>query len=159
GRTSGRAQPRCWSTAAHLALERHVLGRLDQLAAIQQPAHDAHKVEAAIANASRLGDDQAAAVRVLCGAGPAVRALVAPAGYGKTTAVQTAAAAQEAAGRAVVAVASTNQAVLELHNVGLEASTIARLRLDLPHDQLPAGAVLIVDEISQVATTDAAWIL
>src|SRR5439155_9470201 len=135
------------------------LDRLAGLAAREQAATDPHKVEAAIANATRLGDDQAAAVRVLCGPGSAVRALVAPAGYGKTTAVQTAAAAQQAAGRPVVAVASTNQAVLELHNVGLEASTIARLRLDLQHDQLPAGAVLIVDEISQVATTDAAWIL
>src|SRR5207237_8708701 len=103
-------------------------GPLDQLAAIQKPDNDAHKVEAAIANAARLGDDQAAAVRVLCGPGAAVRALVAPAGYGKTTTIHTAAAAQHAAGRTVVAVASTNQAVHELRGVGLQASTIARLR-------------------------------
>src|SRR5207253_9769449 len=95
----GRRQPRCWSTAAHLALERYVLDRLAGLAAREQAATDPHKVEAAIANATRLGDDQAAAVRVLCGPGPAVRALVAPAGYGKTTTVQTASAAQQVAGR------------------------------------------------------------
>src|SRR5207245_2939080 len=79
--------------------------------------------------------------------------------YGKTTTVHTAAAAQKAAGRQVVAVASTNQAVHELRNVGLQASTIARLRLDLQHALLSPGTVLVIDEISQVATADAAWLL
>jgi ATP-dependent exoDNAse (exonuclease V) alpha subunit len=84
---------------------------------------------------------------------------VAPAGYGKTTTVQVAAAVQQAAGRPVVAVAPTNQAVHELRAVGLTASTIARLRIDLQHDRLPPGTVLVVDEISQVATADAVWLL
>src|SRR5205807_10354131 len=61
--------------------------------------------------------------------------------------------------RRVVGVATTNQAVNQLRDVGVEAVTLARLRIDLQHNGLAAGTVLVLDEVSQVATADAAWLL
>ena len=79
-----------------------------------------------------------------------------PAGFGKTATLHAAASAAAAGGHPVVALAATNKAVAELHGVGLEASTIARFALD--GCPLPVGAVVIIDEISQVSTRDAAEI-
>ena len=103
-----------------------------------------------------LGDDQADAVRVLCGAGPSVRTLVAPAGYGKTTALHAAAAAQQAAGRHVVVLAPTHKATAELRDAGLDAQTIARFLLQTDGATLAAGTTVVVDEMSQVGTRHAA---
>ena len=117
-------------------------------------------VEAAIAaEPKRLGRDQAAAVGVLCGDGPAVRALTAPAGYGKTTAVHAAATASRSAGRPVVAVAPTHKAVAELRANDLDAHTVARLRRRLRDTPLAPNTTVIVDETSQIGTRDAADIL
>ncbi|HKA05181.1 MAG TPA: AAA family ATPase [Acidimicrobiales bacterium] len=55
-----------------------------------------------------------------------MRAVLAPAGYGKTAMVHAAARAAAADGRRVVAVATTAKAVAELADVGVAASTIAR---------------------------------
>jgi hypothetical protein len=88
-------------------------------------------VASAITAEPRLGPDQADAVRALCGPGPALRSLISPAGFGKTTAVHAGAVAAAAAGRPVLGVATTNQAVGELRAVGIEAVTIARLGIDL----------------------------
>ncbi len=136
-----RSRPRQWSTAAHLALEAHVLGRLGQLAAL--PAAGAHlaSVEQALAAEGNLGADQAEAVRVLSAAGAAVRVLAAPAGFGKTTAVHAAAAAQVAAGRPVLGLATTNKAVAELRDVGIDAVTLARFRIDVRNPGLAAGTL------------------
>jgi hypothetical protein len=114
-------------------------------------------IEAVLAARGRLGADQAEAVRGLGGPGPAVRALVAPAGHGKTTTVRAAAEAARAAGWSVVALASTNQAVAELRRVGLEASTVARFALD--GCRLEADSVVILDELSQLPTTEADLVL
>ena len=117
-------------------------------------------VEAAIAaEPKRLGRDQAAAVRVLCREGPGVRALKAPAGYGKTTAVHAAATANQSAGRPVIAVAPTHKAVAELRATGLDAHTVARLRCQLRETPLAPNTTVIVDETSQIGTRDAAVVL
>jgi hypothetical protein len=63
--------------------------------------------KAALAGAPGLGDDQVAAVQVLAGEGGSLRAVLAPAGYGKTTMLHTAARAAAADDRPVVAVATT----------------------------------------------------
>lgn len=154
-----RRRPPEWSTVAHRRLENGVLDHLDRLVATPEPGIDASVVDTAFAAEGRLGDDQAGAVRALCGPGAALRSLIAPAGFGKTTAVHAAAAACGAAGRPVLGVATTNQAVGGLRSVGLEAVTIARLRLDLANRPLSPGTVVILDEVSQVATRDAAAVL
>jgi conjugative relaxase-like TrwC/TraI family protein len=154
-----RRRPLEWSTVAHRALEDHVLDRLAHLVATPAPGLGAEVVEAALGAEDHLGDDQAEAVRALCGPGPALRALIAPAGFGKTTAVHAGATACAAAGRPVLGVATTNQAVAGLRAVGLEALTIARLRLDLQQRPLERGTIVVLDEVSQVATGDAAVVL
>ena len=98
-------------------------------------------------------------MRALNAEGPALRALVAPAGYGKTTAVHAAAVAQINARRRVLGLATTNQAAAELRAVGIPAMTLARFRIDVETNGLAPNTTLILDEVSQVATRDAAWLL
>jgi conjugative relaxase-like TrwC/TraI family protein len=155
---AARRSPPQWTTTAHLALESIVLECVDTLAGRTVAAIDPAAVERAVA-ADRLGDDQAAAVRALCAAGPALRALVAPAGFGKTTAVHAAACAAAACGRPVLGVATTNRAVAELRDVGVPAVTIARLALELAERALAPGTVVVLDESSQTSTADARVVL
>ncbi|MEO7573190.1 MAG: AAA family ATPase [Acidimicrobiales bacterium] len=79
--------------------------------------------------------------------------MLAPAGHGKTALTAAAAEAMTTAGRPVVALATTNKAVAELRGAGLDASTIARFRLD--GAAFERGSVVIIDEVSQVSTRDA----
>jgi ATP-dependent exoDNAse (exonuclease V) alpha subunit len=96
-------------------------------------------------------------VRALYAPGPAIRSVIAPAGFGKTTAVHAAAAAASAAGHPVIGLAATNQAAGELRQAGIATMTIARFALD--GAILPPGAVVVLDEVSQVATSDAEIVL
>jgi conjugative relaxase-like TrwC/TraI family protein len=141
-----------WSTAPHRAMEDRVVALIDALAARPATAVSPVSVEAALAAAPGLGEDQAVAVQVLAGPGGALRAVLAPAGYGKTTMLHAAAQAAGAGGRPVVAVATTAKAVAELSGAGLDAKTIARLRIDLEDGPLAAGTVVVLDEISQTPT-------
>ncbi len=153
---SGRTAPR-WSTVAHRRVEDRVLAHLDILRQREALPNAETLSEAVLAAHGRLGADQAEAVRVLAGPGPALRALVAPAGHGKTTTVVAAAEAALAAGRPVVALASTNQAVAELRRAGLTAATVARFAMD--GCPLEADSVVIVDELSQLPTVEADLVL
>ncbi len=85
--------------------------------------------------------------------------LIAPAGFGKTTAVHAAAVAAARSGRPVLGVATTNRAVAELRDVGIPAVTIARLAIDLADRPLAPGTVVILDETSQTSTADARVVL
>ena len=156
---AARTTTRQWSTAAHLAVEAHVLARLELLADIPAVGVRRSHVERAIAAEGVLGADQADAVRSLCETGPALRLLAAPAGFGKTTAVHAAAVAQVTSGRRVLGLATTNQAAAELRDVGIDAVTLARFRIDTETQGLGAGTTLVLDEVSQVATADASWLL
>jgi conjugative relaxase-like TrwC/TraI family protein len=154
---TGRRSPQ-YSTRDHLTLEGWVLDHLDSLTASSVPALDSKLVEDAIRSEEPgLGADQADAVRALCAAGPAIRSLIAPAGFGKTTTVHAAALAAARAGHPVVGLAATNQAAGELRQAGIPATTIARFALD--GAALPPGAVMVLDEVSQVATSDAELVL
>ncbi|HEY3238350.1 MAG TPA: MobF family relaxase, partial [Acidimicrobiia bacterium] len=154
---TGRRSPE-YSTADHLALEEWVLDHLDRLIATPVAAIDAAVVEEAItAEEPGLGADQAGAVRAMCAAGPAIRSLIAPAGFGKTTTVHAAAVAASRTRHPVIGLAATNQAVGELRQAGIPAITIARFTLD--GAALPPGATVVLDEISQVATADAELVL
>jgi hypothetical protein len=152
---SGRTPPR-WSTVAHRKLEDRVLANLTRLRkriGVATPA----VVDETLLQHRHLGEDQSRAVRILAGSGPAVRALIAPPGHGKTTVLRAGADAAVQSGRPVVALATTNQAVGELRHVGLEASTVARFALDGCH--LQPDSVIIVDELSQLPTAEADLIL
>ena len=88
-----------------------------------------------------------------------MRAVLAPAGYGKTAMAHAAAGTATDDGRPVLAVATTAKAVAELGAAGLPARTIAQFRIDLTNRLLPAGMVVILDEISQTSTRDAHTVL
>ena len=154
--SSGRA-PSQWSTVKHRRLEDRVLSHLILLQERQVGPLDDAAVAAAIAGAAGLGDDQAAAVRTLAGSGAGLRALIAPAGYGKTTTLATAVDAARRSGQPIRAVSTTNQAVSQLRQAGIPATTVARFGLE--HADLPAGCVVIVDEFSQLSTRDAGVVL
>jgi hypothetical protein len=155
----GRRKPPEWSTAVHRATEDRTLALADTLAARRVPAISTSAVEEALGAQPGLGEDQVAAVRVLSGEGAGLRCVLAPAGYGKTTMLHTAARAATAEGRPVVAVATTAKAVVELAGAGLEARTIARLRIDLADGPLEAGTVVVLDEISQTPTREVEAVL
>ncbi len=152
-------EPARWSTVAHRALEDDTLRLLDHLAARPAAPVPETAVAGSLVAAGFLGDDQANAVRVLCGPGGSVRAVLAPAGYGKTAMAHTAAGCAADDGRPVLAVATTAKAVAELDAAGLPASTIAAFRLDITDDALPAGTIVVLDEISQTSTRDAHTVL
>ena len=155
----GRRRPAEWSTTAHRALEDRVLALVDALAVRDGPVVSDTAVRAALSAAPTLGDDQVAAARTLVGPGGAVRAVLSPAGFGKTTMLHTAARAATADGHPVVAVATTAKAVAELAGAGLDARTIARLQLDLKDNTLAAGTVVVLDELSQTPTREAEVVL
>jgi conjugative relaxase-like TrwC/TraI family protein len=153
---SGRTPPR-WSTRAHRDVEDQVLDHVSALQHRPIVPLDSTSVEQTLAGYLHLGADQAEAVRLLAGPGRAIRALVAPAGHGKTTTLVAVADAAQRCGRQVTAVATTNQAVGELRRAGLDACTVAHFALD--GCPLPAGSVVIVDELSQLPTVEADIVL
>ncbi len=153
-RSASGWEPARWSTAAHRALEDETLDLLDTVQARPGAAIPTTTVPSA-----GLDADQQDAGAVLCGEGGAVRAVLAPAGHGKTAMVHAAAGAAVADGRPVVAVATTAKAVAELSEAGLPAETVARFRLDLEDGSLAAGSVVVLDEVSQSSTRDVHTIL
>ena len=157
--TASRWEPARWSTVVHRRLEDDTVRLVDRLAAIPAAPVGEAVVDDGVAAVGFLGADQAAAVRTLCGPGGSVRAVLAPAGYGKTAMAYVAAGCAAADGRPVLAVATTAKAVAELDAAGLAAQTIASFRLDLVQRPLPAGTVVILDEISQTSTRDAHTVL
>jgi hypothetical protein len=154
-----RRRPAQWSTAAHRALEDRTVALMGALAGRHVPAVKDAVLEAALAGAPVLGEDQVVAVRVLAGKGGSLRAVLAPAGYGKTTMLHAAAQAAAADRHPVIAVATTAKAVAELAGAGLEARTIARLRLDLANGPLAARTVVVLDEVSQTPTHEVETVL
>ncbi|MGO9874558.1 MAG: ATP-dependent RecD-like DNA helicase [Acidimicrobiia bacterium] len=153
-------RPAEWSTVELRAVEDRLLAQLDAMTARSCDPTAPSAIDAAIAREpKRLGRDQIEAVRVLCDGGPSVRVLVAPAGFGKTTALHAAATAVASTGSPVVALAPTHKAVAELRAAGLDAQTIARFCHRVRDVPLVADTTVIVDETSQVATRDAAGLL
>ncbi len=132
---------------------------VDALAKRDGPGISEAAVEAALAGEPGLGEDQVAAVRTLSGVGGSLRAVLSPAGFGKTTMLHTAARAAALDGRPVVAVATTAKAVAELAGAGLDARTIARMRIELRDRPLVPGTVMVLDEVSQTPTREAAAVL
>lgn len=114
-----------------------------------------------------LGADQEAAVRALCASTAEVRALVAPAGSGKTTAMRAVVAAHEEAGlpRPLGLAQSSAAAKVLGDETGLPAENITKYRYEAeagPYTRewrLQPGQLVIVDEASLAGTLDAAALL
>ena len=152
-------RPPQWSTVEHRNLEDRLLAQLHDLVARHGRGVDPVIVETAIAaEPDALGADQADAVRVLCGDGGAVRALIAPAGFGKTTALHAAVRAQLDADRTVIVLAPTHKAAAELRANGIHAQTVARFLTHL-HDARSPSTTVVIDEISQLGTRHAAAVV
>jgi hypothetical protein len=142
-------EPARWSTAAHRALEDETLALLDGL-----QARPGSPIPAATLAAGGLGVDQQHAVGVLCGEGGALRAVLAPAGYGKTAMIHAGAHAAVVDGRPVVAWPRRPRRWSELADAGLPATTVARFRVDHHEAPLRPGTVVVLDEVSQSSTRE-----
>ena len=152
-------EPARWSTVAQRTIEDDTLRILDRLTERAGTPIAEQLVAGRLDAVGFLGADQCQAVSTLCGPGGSVRTVLARAGYGKTAMAHVAAGCATADDRPVIAVATTAKAVAELDAAGLPARTIARFRYDLCDGPLPAGSVVILDEISQTSTRDAHSVL
>ena len=127
-----------WSTGAHRRLEDRLLDHLDGsrsgTTAGRRPSRGATRPSRA---GPRLGRRPGRSSPGPVRGRPRPAGLIAPAGHGKTTTLATAVDAAQAAGRPVLAVSTTNQAVDQLRQVGIAAITVARFALDRAH--LAAG--------------------
>jgi conjugative relaxase-like TrwC/TraI family protein len=113
-------------------------------------------VERAIAARPTLSSEQQAVVRRLTRDGHGLDVLRAPAGTGKTFALDAAREAWADSGMQVVGCALAARAAAELESqAGIESMTVAALRRDLERGGgLSAGGVLVVDESGMVGTRD-----
>jgi ATP-dependent exoDNAse (exonuclease V) alpha subunit len=81
--------------------------------------------------------------------------VVGKAGTGKSTALEVARQAFEAAGMPIIGVAPTANAARQLHrSAGIESQTLDRLLVEVEHGvrQLPEGVVVILDEAGMCST-------
>ena len=124
-----------------------------EAAALSWLASPAVPVVGAGADVEGLSSDQTEAVNTLLASTSRGTVVVGPAGAGKTT--MLARFAKAVGTQRVVAVAPTAVAAAELGaSLGVAADTVAKVVLDA--DRIPAGAWVIVDEASQLATRDMA---
>src|SRR5205085_10386924 len=107
-----------------------------------------------------LSDEQAQLVRELTSSGRGVDVVLAPAGAGKTFALDAAREAWVRSGIEVMGCALSARAAAELREqAAVDTTTIARLRLALERGyrhELPFGGVLVVDEAGMAGTRDLA---
>jgi conjugative relaxase-like TrwC/TraI family protein len=109
-----------------------------------------------------LSAGQRRAVQRICGSGRAIDVIVGVAGSGKTTALDVAARALEAAGYRVLGTATSGQAARTLHNhARIPSGTVRSLLWRLDHGQvtLDQRSVLVLDEASLTADVDLARLL
>ena len=152
---SDRSTNQMWTSTSHLAIERRFLAALE-------PAHPrlplpVGLIESAIAARPSIGEDQAAAARVLVGASTAVTVLIGPAGTGKTFTLDAVRAAYEAAGFRVIGAAPSARAALELEGgAGVEAFTLHRLagQWNRGFDRPGSDTVLVIDEAGMAGIRD-----
>lgn len=145
-----------FTTPELLALERELLDdaahrRHDGVAVVQRT-----DVDRVVEARGTLSEEQAALVHGLVGEGSGVQVVRAPAGTGKTFALEAAREAWEQAGHRVFGAALSARAASELQSqAGIDSTTIARLRGDLDRGHaLREGDVLVVDEAGMVGTRD-----
>ena len=147
----------CYTTLDQVRLERWLLktARARRDAGVARARDDL--VEEAIERRS-LNAEQAGLVHALTSSGAGVEVVRAPAGAGKTFALDAAREAWVRSGIEVTGCALSARAACELREqAAIDATTIARLKLALEHRYpLPYRSVLIVDEAGMVGTRDLA---
>jgi len=143
-----------YSTAELLEVERRLLDQAVGRRAEGVAVVSRDRVDRAVAARVTLAGEQTAMVRSLVGSGDGVEIVRAAAGTGKTFALDAARGAWEAEGLRVYGCALSARAATELQDqTGIDATTIARLQLDLERGyRLPEGGVLVVDEAGMVGT-------
>lgn len=148
-----------YTTRIQLQREEEVLGALRTTSPV---VADPMVLESAMTQ-RRLVQGQKEAIRHLAELEGRLVALVGPGGSGKTHSIGAYADTVGAAGHAVIGVSTSASAARKLaEDLGERwTGTIAMLRhhLDVRHDQLSPGTVVIVDEASMVSTKDLAWIV
>lgn len=148
------AREQAYTTAEVLATEATIAQAVERLAERTGPALPAVDIEAVVADAEsarghELTDGQRRVIERICGSGQAVSVVVGVAGSGKTTALDTAASALEAAGYRVLGTSTSGQAARTLGTqAGVDARTFASLLWRLDHGQITLDdhTVVIVDE-------------
>jgi len=148
------AREQAYTTAQVLTTEATIAWAVEHLAERPGPALPQQQVADALAAAEsarghRLTSGQRRVVERLCGSGQAVSVVVGVAGSGKTTTLETAATALEAAGYRVLGTSTSGQAARTLGTeAGIDARTFASLLWRLDHGQvtLDPRTVLVVDE-------------
>jgi conjugative relaxase-like TrwC/TraI family protein len=144
---------RRWSTTELVAVEARILGRVDHGRDRGVAVVDSRR---AIDSHTSLSSEQSAMVETITGDGHRIDAVVGVAGSGKTFALGVANDAWRQAGVPVIGVALAKRAALGLQEgSGIESSTIDSLLtvLDRPDSGgVPAGTVLVVDEVGMVPT-------
>jgi conjugative relaxase-like TrwC/TraI family protein len=165
GIAGAREQP--YTATAVLATEQTIGHTVERLAANRGPAVDVEVVRRAKeAKQAELGGSLSAgqrrAVERICGSGRAVDVVVGVAGSGKTTALDVASRAFEAAGYRVLGTATSGQAARTLgREAGVPAATMRSLLWRLEHSQvmLDRETVVILDEAGMTADVDLARLL
>jgi len=150
-----RMGERRWTSAKLLDVERRFLATLD--ANHGRTPIDSAVVDAVIGSRSTLGDDQAAAARLIAASSGAVAVLVGPAGTGKTFALDTIRVTFENAGYRVIGAAPSARAAMELEvGAGAASATLHRLAGEWSrgYDGPDRRTLLIVDEAGMAGIRD-----
>ncbi|HET6835354.1 MAG TPA: MobF family relaxase [Acidimicrobiales bacterium] len=161
------AREQAYAATAVLATEHTIAETIERLIGRPGPVVDLELMDQAIrAKQTELGHalsaGQRQAVRRICGSGRAVDVIVGVAGSGKTTALDVASRALEAAGYQVLATATSGQAARTLgHQARLPAATMRSLFYRLDHGQLSLDqrTIVVLDEASMTADVDLARLL
>ncbi len=143
-----------YTSRSLLAIEQRLLTQLAAGTLTGTGVLDPCAVEMAIV-ASTLGDDQAAAIRVLTTAGDRVAVMVGRAGTGKTHTLGTLRTLYETAGWDVIGLAPSARAARELQDgAGIVSTTIARHLVE--QREITATTVVVIDEAAMAGTRDIA---
>jgi Ti-type conjugative transfer relaxase TraA len=147
-----------YSTWEMLELERDLLKTARQSRGRDVARVPGEVADAVLAERVDLSGEQREVVRALTTSGDGVQVVRAPAGTGKTFALEAARQVWEQDGRQVFGAALSARAALELEqHAGIDSCTIARLKDDLQRGFGPdKNDVLIVDEAAMVGTRDLA---
>jgi conjugative relaxase-like TrwC/TraI family protein len=156
-----------YTAAAVLPTEHTITYALGRFTRRRAPAVAHDLVDLASAAKQRelghqLSAGQRRAVGRICGAGRAVDVIVGVAGSGKTTALDVAARALEAAGYQVLGTATSGQAARTLNRqAAIGSRTVRSLVWRLDHGQVTLNerSVLVLDEASLTADIDLARLL
>ena len=148
------AREQAYTTAQVLQTEATIANVAESLTERTGPALSIEQITAAISAAEgarghQLTGGQRRVVERICGSGQAISVVVGVAGSGKTTALDTATSALEAAGYRVLGTSTSGQAARTLGDeAGVEARTFASLLWRLDHGQttLDDRTVVVVDE-------------